>query len=98
MNTLSVQGTTNRERSLMQTSQRTVLTLMGEKEKKVKYIHKNFKYVKPMTIERLKSTVFLIILYSKELQTLQGMVSVAKFPYMIGVEVGRAYLRKAFYR
>lgn len=51
-----------------------------------------------MIKERLKSTGFLIILYCKEEQTPEGMVFDAKFLYMPGVEEGREYLRKAFYR
>lgn len=46
-----------------------------------------------MIMERLKSTVFLIILYYKEQQTPQGLVFVAKFLSVLGVEVGKAFYR-----
>lgn len=54
--------------------------------------------IKLMVRERLKSTGFLIILCSKEQQTSKGMPFVAKFLYMLGVQEGREYLRKAFWR
>lgn len=52
--------------------------------------------MKPLIRERWKSTGFLIILYSKEQQTSKGMVFVAKFLSVLGVEEGKEYLRKAF--
>lgn len=87
----------NQRESLMKTSQSAVL--MGKKERKVKYIHKNFKYIKPMVREKLKSTGFLIVVEHGELQkqTSEGMVFVAKFLYILWVEGDREYLRKAFY-
>lgn len=60
----------------MQTSQRAVLSLKDKKEeRKVKYIRKNLKYVKPMIKERLKSTGFLIILYTVKDSKLQRVQS-----------------------
>lgn len=60
----------------MQTSQRAVLSLKDKKEeRKVKYIRKNLKYVKPMIKERLKSTEFLIILYTVKDSKLQRVQS-----------------------
>lgn len=52
-----------------------------------------------MVREKLKSTGFLIIVEHGELQKQisEGMVFVAKFLYMLGVEGDREYLRKAFY-
>lgn len=81
----------------MKTSRSAVL--MGKKERKVKYIHKNFKYIKPIIKGKLKSTGFVMIVEHGKLQkqTSEGMVFVPKFLYMLGVEGDREYLRKAFY-
>lgn len=78
----------------MQASHSAVWTLMVKKGEESKYIQKNVKYFKPMIIERLKSTVLVIILYCEEQQASEGMLFATKFPYMLGLEVGRAYLKR----